>query len=59
MRGYESSHLEVGRIIVMANLAQIAGKYTFLLFNAEGLAEDVFWVTVLGCLFIAVLTWVC
>ena len=49
----------VADIIVMANLAQIAGKYTFLLFNAEGLAENVFWVTFLGCVFIAVLTWVC
>jgi amino acid transporter len=43
----------------MANLAQIAGKYSFLLFNAEGLAEDKFWVTLLGCLFIAILTYVC
>ena len=49
----------VADIIVMANLAQIAGKYTFLLFNADGLAENVFWVTLLGCVFIAVLTWVC
>jgi amino acid transporter len=49
----------VADIIVMANLAQIAGKYTFLLFGAEGLAENVFWVTFLGCVFIAVLTWVC
>jgi hypothetical protein len=49
----------VADIIVMANLAQIAGKYTFLLFNADGLAESVFWVTFLGCVFIAVLTWVC
>ena len=43
----------VADIVVMANLAQIAGKYTFLLFNADGLAEDVFWVTFLGCVFIA------
>ena len=49
----------VADIIVMANLAQIAGKYTFLLFNAEGLAENVFWVTLLGCIFIAVMTWIC
>jgi amino acid transporter len=49
----------VADIIVMANLAQIAGEYTFLLFNADGLAENVFWVTLLGCVFIAVLTWVC
>jgi amino acid transporter len=43
----------------VANLAQIAGKYTFLLFGAEGVAESVFWVTLAGVLFIAVLTWVC
>lgn len=43
----------------MANLAQIAGKYTFLLFGPEGVAESVFWVTLAGVLFIAVLTWVC
>jgi amino acid transporter len=49
----------VADIIVMANLAQIAGKYTFLLFNADGLAENVFWVTFLGCVFIAVMTWIC
>ena len=49
----------VADIIVMANLAQIAGKYTFLLFNADGLAENVFWVTVLGCVFIAVMTYIC
>ena len=49
----------VADIIVMANLAQIAGKYTFLLFGADGLAEDVFWVTFLGCIFIAVMTWIC
>jgi amino acid transporter len=30
-----------------------------LLFNADGLAENVFWVTVLGCAFIAILTYVC
>jgi amino acid transporter len=49
----------VADIIVMANLAQIASKYTFLLFGAEGLAENLFWVTFVGCVFIAVLTWVC
>jgi amino acid transporter len=49
----------VADIIVMANLAQIAGKYTFLLFGAEGLAESKWVVTIAGVLFIAVLTWVC
>jgi len=49
----------VADIIVMANLAQIAGKYTFLLFGADGVAESVLWVTLAGVVFIAVLTWVC
>ena len=49
----------VADIIVMANLAQIAGLYTFLLFGAEGLAASTFWVTVLGVIFIASMTWIC
>jgi nucleotide-binding universal stress UspA family protein len=49
----------VADIIVMANLAQIASKYSFLLFGAEGLAESLFWVTLVGCVFIAVMTWIC
>jgi len=49
----------VADIIVMANLAQIAGKYTFLLFGADGVAESKLWVTAAGVVFIAVLTWVC
>ncbi len=47
----------VADVIVMANLAQIAGLYTFLLFgvdNASTLA-----VTVLGVIFIAAMTWIC
>jgi amino acid transporter len=46
-------------IIVMANLAQIAGSYGFLLFGANDLAESKFWVTVVGVIWIAVMTWVC
>ena len=46
-------------VIVMASLAQIAGKYGFLMFGADGLADSTFWVTVVGCLWIAVLTYVC
>jgi amino acid transporter len=49
----------VADIIVMANLAAIAGIYTFLLFDADGLAESTFWVTFLGVLFIAAMTWIC
>jgi len=43
--------------IVMANLAQIAGLYTFILFGNND--PSTFWVTVLGVLFIASMTWVC
>ncbi|HST83145.1 MAG TPA: APC family permease [Kineosporiaceae bacterium] len=46
-------------IIVMANLAQIAGSYGFLLFGADGLAESKFWVTLVGVLWIVVMTWIC
>ncbi len=49
----------VADVIVMAALAQIAGIYTFLLFDADGLAESTFWVTVIGCVFIAIVTWIC
>ncbi|MFF8537588.1 APC family permease [Streptomyces sp. SAS_267] len=46
-------------IIVMANLAQIAGAYGFQLVGADGLAQNTFWVTVVGVLWIAVMTLVC
>jgi len=37
-------------VIVMSNLAQIAGRYGFLLFGADGLADSTFWTTVAGVL---------
>jgi amino acid transporter len=46
-------------IIVMANLAQIAGSYVFLLFGADGLASNTFWTTFVGCVWIVVMTWIC
>jgi amino acid transporter len=46
-------------IIVMANLAQIAGSYGFLLFGADDLAESTFWVTLVGVIWIVVMTWIC
>jgi amino acid transporter len=49
----------VADIVVMANLAQIAGQYGFLLFDAPGLAASTFWTTVVGILWISVLTYVC
>ncbi len=44
-------------VIVMANLAQIAGLYLFLLIGIE--APSVLAVTVVGVLFIAAMTWIC
>ena len=46
-------------VIVMASLSQIAGRYVFLLFGANGLASSTFWVTFAGVTFIAVLTLIC
>jgi amino acid transporter len=46
-------------IIVMASLSQIAGRYALRLVGADGLAAQTFWVTVVGVVFIALLTWVC
>jgi amino acid transporter len=46
-------------IIVMASLAQIAGSYFFQLVGAQGLATDTVWVTVVGCLWIVLLTYIC
>lgn len=46
-------------VVVMASLSQIAGRYGFLMFGAEDLADSTFWVTVVGCLWIVALTYVC
>ena len=44
-------------LISMASVAQIAGKYLFLMFDSA-LAESTFWVTVAGCSWILLLAWV-
>jgi len=49
----------VADIIVMANLAQIAGKYTFLLFDWNSAANSTFAVTLVGVVWIAVMTAIC
>lgn len=46
-------------IIVMANLAQIAGSYTLNLFGQDGLADSPLWSTVAGVIWIIVMTYVC
>jgi amino acid transporter len=49
----------VADIIVMANLAQIAGLYTFLLFDWNSAADSTFWVTFIGVIWIIVMTAIC
>ena len=49
----------VADIIVMANLADIAGRYTFLLFGLDEQADNKYWVMLIGVLWIAVMTWIC
>jgi amino acid transporter len=49
----------VADVIVMANLAQIAGSYSFTLVGADGLAASKFWSTVAGVLWIVIMTYIC
>src|SRR4051795_10393442 len=46
-------------VIVMANLAQIAGSYGYRLFGLDGLAASTFWTTFAGVAWIVVMTWIC
>jgi amino acid transporter len=46
-------------IVVNANQAQIAGIYGFKLFGLSGAAASTVDVTILGVVFIALLTWIC
>jgi len=52
-------------VIVMANLAQIAGAYSFTFVGdlgwhaAADLASNTFWATFAGVVWIAVMTWIC
>ncbi|QWT23832.1 APC family permease [Subtercola sp. PAMC28395] len=52
-------------VIVMANLAQIAGSYSFTFLGDLGLtgvadlSNDVFWSTVVGVAWIAIMTYIC
>src|SRR4051812_1740639 len=46
-------------IIVMASLAQIAGIYTFLLFGWQSAADTMWAVTIIGVVWIAIMTWIC
>ena len=46
-------------VIVMANLSQIAGSYSFALVGAGHPAASTFWSTVAGIIWIAVMTYIC
>jgi len=51
----------VADVLVMASLAQVAGQYGFLLFNAEGIGTNPTsgWVLLVGVLWIVVMTYIC
>jgi amino acid transporter len=49
----------VSDVIVMANLAQIAGTYSFLLFRWQSAANSIVAVTAVGVVWIVVMTWIC
>src|SRR3984885_1617843 len=46
-------------VIVMANLAAIAGQYMFLLFGANGLAASTWWTLLAGVAWIVLMCWIC
>jgi amino acid transporter len=48
-------------VLVMASLAQVAGQYGFLLFNANGIGNDPTsgWVLLVGVLWIVGMTYIC
>lgn len=49
----------VADVIVMANLAQVAGQYMFLLFGADGLAANSNWTLFAGIGWIIVICAIC
>lgn len=49
----------VADVIVMANLAAIAGSYSYTMVGADSLAASTFWSTVAGIVWIVVMTYIC
>src|SRR6201982_719111 len=51
----------VADVLVMASLAQVAGQYGFLLFNAKGIGSNPTsgWVLLVGVLWIVVMAYIC
>jgi amino acid transporter len=48
----------VAQVIVLANLAQIAGSHTFKLFGADGLAGSLGWVALAGSIWLVLMTYI-
>src|ERR1700751_2570580 len=50
----------VADVLVMASLAQVAGQYGFLLFNADGIGKNATsgWVLLVGVIWIVVMTYI-
>src|SRR3954447_1988073 len=46
-------------VVVMAALAYIAGRYSFLLFGLDDAAENLLDVSIVAALWIVVMTWIC
>jgi amino acid transporter len=48
-------------VLVMASLAQVAGQYVFLLFNADGIGQNGSsgWVLLVGLIWMALMTYIC
>ncbi len=49
----------VSDVVVMAALAYIAGKYTFLLFGLDAAANNLLDVSIAATVWIALMTWIC
>lgn len=51
----------VADVLVMASLAQVAGQYLFLLVGADSIGTNATsgWVLLVGCLWMAVMTYIC
>src|SRR5207244_13258550 len=49
----------VADVVVMATLAYIAGKYTFLLFGLDAASTNLLDVSIVAAVWIVVMTWIC
>ncbi len=51
--------LIIADLLIMPNLAGVSGQYVLLLFGAEDAANNAIYVTLLGCVFILAMCWIC